>query len=179
MVQSPRCFPIITSNAHSIFALRHGSARVPPPPPDEDAVFDPLQDTNVVTVTLSPERGAEESELVAELEMLMTRTADGARVISAASDVIAFRIVRPEILPSYSTTTSAGSDASRAHERKPFKYPAHLYLDPFLRENYEKTQQQREGRRMMQEKVNELENRKHKLTHHKVIPSRRLCTDRR
>lgn len=168
---------MLSRNTRRIFALRHGSAKVPLPPPEEDAVFDPVLDTNVVDVTVSLDRN-EDSELLAELEKLMTGTADGARVISAASDVIAFHIVRPDILPPYSQSTSAGTDAGRSQERKPFKYPAHLYLDQFLRENYETTRQQREERRAMLAKAAELEGRKYKLTHHKVIPHRRTIDER-
>ncbi|KZV64598.1 hypothetical protein PENSPDRAFT_738189 [Peniophora sp. CONT] len=149
-----------------IFALRHGSARVPLPPPEDDAVFDPALDTTFVNVTVTSDRN-DGSELLAELEKLMTETADGARVISAASDVIAFSLTRMEILPPYSSATTAGANADRSQERRPFKYPAHLYLDQFLRENYEKTHQLREERRATLQRVAELEDRKYKLTHHK------------
>ncbi|VDB98765.1 unnamed protein product [Peniophora sp. CBMAI 1063] len=149
-----------------IFSLRHGSARVPLPPPEEDAVFDPALDTNVVHVTVSSDR-SEGSELLAELEKLMTGTADGARVISTPSDIIAFNIVRIDMLPSYSQTTSGGVDAGRSQERRPFKYPEHLYLDQFLRENYDKTQRQREERQAMLQEAAQLEDNKFKLTHHK------------
>lgn len=147
--------------------MRHGSARIPLPPPDEDAVYDPAMDTAVVTVTVSPERG-EGSELLVELEKLMTGTADGARVISASSDIIAFHISRSETLPSYHQAATGTTDVGRSQERRPFRYPEHLYLDPFLRENYDKTQSQREERRAMLQKATELEDRKFKLTHHKV-----------
>ena len=158
---------LLTNSTSSIFSLRHGSARVPLPPPEEDAVFDPGLDTNLVNVTVSPERG-EGSELLAELEKLMTGTADGARVISTPADIIAFNIIRPDMLPSYTQSTVSGADTGRSQERRPFRYPASLYLDQFLRENYDGARKQREERGALLQKVTELEDRKRKLTHHKV-----------
>ncbi|KAG1743750.1 uncharacterized protein EDB91DRAFT_1247238 [Suillus paluster] len=92
-----------------------------------------LQDASIVRVeALGP---SDTNDLVGRLSAQLTRKDDTKQrqVIFESSEMIAFHLMR--------SGTVIG-------ERKPFKYPKHIYLDQFLKENVElaesKWQQQRE-----------------------------------
>ncbi len=67
-------------------------------------------------------------------------------VIFEPSDVVTFHLVRHDTLPSYSRSPSL--------PRQPFRYPKHIYLDQYMKENVEissaKWRQQREIAEMIQ-----------------------------
>ena len=78
-------------------------------------------------------------------------------VIFEPSDIIAFQLVRDGALPSYDAA------AGRKAERVPFRYPASVYLDQFMRESYALASAKRAEQRGLLEEVRELEERKRNL----------------
>ncbi len=83
-------------------------------------------------------------------------------VIFEPSDVIAFQLMRDGTLPSYDAAVG------RKAERVPFRYPASVFLDQFMRESYDLANVKRAEQRVLWEEVKELEARKKQLLHYNV-----------
>ena len=92
-------------------------------------------------------------------------------VIFEPSDVVTFQLVRHDTLPSYSRPPSL--------PQQPFRYPKHIYLDQYMKENVEISSAKWRQQREIAEKIQNLtlrENalKKHQVTFIPVFPSRRF-----
>ncbi|KAI0037037.1 hypothetical protein K488DRAFT_39805 [Vararia minispora EC-137] len=136
---------------------------VPQPPGDASACMDFLCIDSWPTITGYQSivrvdiRGDDDSsELLVCLRNLL---ASGPEVIYDASDVIAFHLVRHEVLPSYPDTAPTARSA--------FRYPKALYLDQFMRENHELATARWSEQQQTLEEIRKLNLRKTTLTHFK------------
>jgi hypothetical protein len=138
-----------------LFVFRHSPANAEPP----IGLYDPKHDKSFVRVDL---RADEQSPdlLTCLTNLLSSDSPSGPEVIFNTSEVIAFQLARHEPLPSYSGAV--------APPRIPFRYPKELYLDQFLKENYEVASDRRVEQRRMLEEIQALNMRKTVLTHFKV-----------
>ncbi|KAG1752094.1 hypothetical protein EDB19DRAFT_1903493 [Suillus lakei] len=110
-----------------------------------------LQDASIVRVeALGP---SDTNDLVGRLSAQLSNHKDDIKqrqVIFEPSEVIAFHLVR--------SGTVMG-------ERKPFKYPKHIYLDQFLKENVELAESKREEQRALHAETQKLVLHNKSLTH--------------
>ncbi|OJA16555.1 hypothetical protein AZE42_00636 [Rhizopogon vesiculosus] len=110
-----------------------------------------LQDASIVRVeALGP---SDTNDLVARLSAQLSNQKDDVKqrqVIFEPSEVLAFDLAR--------TGTVVG-------ERKPFKYPKHIYLDQFLKEHVELAESKRGQQRELHAEIQKLVSHKKSLTH--------------
>ncbi|KAL5497943.1 hypothetical protein ACEPAH_2874 [Sanghuangporus vaninii] len=87
-----------------------------------------------------------------------------AQALVAASDVIAFELVRPShsLGPSHSTSQQNASFSTPS--ATPFRYPMNVYLDQFLLENAAVACERRVKRREMEARLKELTTKRESLT---------------
>jgi hypothetical protein len=81
-------------------------------------------------------------------------------VIFEPSDVVIFQLMRHDNLPSYSRTSSL--------PRQPFRYPKHIYLDQYMKENVEIASAKWRQRKEIAEKIQNLTLRENALKKHQV-----------
>ena len=142
--------------------LSHGYHDAPPDDPNTEnlcyvkVTVGPTPDLNDLISALAAEFAPPET---GKLKAIAKR-----HVIFEPSDVIAFQLVRDGAPPSYDAHAAAGRKA----ERVPFRYPASVFLDQFMRESYELANVKRVEQRVLWEEVKELERRKKGLLHHNV-----------
>ena len=144
--------------------LSHGFHDAPADDPNTDNLC-------LVKVTVGP--GPELNDLVSALAAEFAppdragklKSKGGAKrhVIFEPSDIVAFQLVRDGALPSYDAAA-----AGRKAERVPFRYPASVFLDQFMRESYDLANVKRVEQRVLWEEVKELEGRKKQLLHFNV-----------
>ncbi|KAH9929699.1 uncharacterized protein B0H18DRAFT_873777 [Fomitopsis serialis] len=126
--------------------------------------FDGAHDLSVVKVDV---RGTEDANdlvtcLSSELGLTGAVTpATKQRVIFEPSDIVAFQLVRDNMLPSYETSIGART------ERTTFKYPKHVYLDQYLAQNLALGNKLREKQQSLTKEIEELSANKLALTRHK------------
>ncbi|OAX43748.1 hypothetical protein K503DRAFT_680461 [Rhizopogon vinicolor AM-OR11-026] len=110
-----------------------------------------LQDASIVRVeALGP---SDTNDLVGRLSAQLSNQKDDVKqrqVIFEPSEVLAFDLTR--------TGTVVG-------ERKPFKYPKHIYLDQFLKEHVELAESKRDQQRELHAEIQKLVSHKKALTH--------------
>jgi hypothetical protein len=82
------------------------------------------------------------------------------QVIFEPSDVVTFQLVRHDMLPSYSRTP--------ALPRQPFRYPKHIYLDQYMKENVEISSAKWKQQKEIAEKIQNLTLRENALKRHQV-----------
>ncbi|KAL5514775.1 hypothetical protein ACEPAG_2091 [Sanghuangporus baumii] len=87
-----------------------------------------------------------------------------AQALVAASDVIAFELVRPSHSLSSSHSTSQQNTSFSTPSATPFRYPMNVYLDQFLLENSAAACEKRVKRREMEAKLKGLAAKKESLT---------------
>lgn len=153
---------ISPSHLARLFHFRYGNSQ-----DDLSAMpFDRRVDLAVVRVDI---RGTEDTNdlvscLATELG-LADPAGDPARqqAIHAMSEVVAFQLVRDNAAP---PTYSAASGAGRV-ERTPFRYPKHVHLDQFMKENLLLANQKRERQRSLYAEVDALVAKKQSLTRFK------------
>lgn len=113
-----------------------------------------LQDATIVRVeALGP---SDTNDLVGRLSAQLANHKNDIKqyqVIFEPSEVLAFDLMR--------TGTVTG-------ERKPFKYPKHIYLDQFLKENVELAEGKRRQQRELHADIQKLVLHKKSLTHFNV-----------
>ncbi|EMD37136.1 hypothetical protein CERSUDRAFT_65841 [Gelatoporia subvermispora B] len=127
-----------------------------------DAPFDRRIDLSAVKVDI---RGTDDAnDLLSCLSSELTMQGiDGfvkQQVIIQPSDVVAFQLVRDNLIP-----TPSGPAGSRV-ERQTFRYPMQVYLDQFLKENLEIANARRARLHEIQAEVESLHKRKDVLTRH-------------
>ena len=143
--------------------LSHGYHDAPPDDPNTEnlcyvkVTVGPTPDLNDLISALAAEFAPPES---GKLKAVAKR-----HVIFEPSDIIAFQLVRDGALPSYDAAA-----AGRKAERVPFRYPASVFLDQFMRESYDLANVKRAEQRVLWEEVKELEGRKKQLLHFNVRP---------
>ncbi|KAH7925332.1 hypothetical protein BV22DRAFT_1104980 [Leucogyrophana mollusca] len=118
-----------------------------------------LQETCVVKVEVT---GGENDDLIGRLSAQLSKPHDAVSkqdVIFEPSDVVAFQLSRS------SGNIFQGTSGEKKIERKPFKYPKHIFLDQFLKENVELAKSKRTQQREMNEEVEKLVLHKKSLTH--------------
>ncbi|TFY68606.1 hypothetical protein EVJ58_g910 [Rhodofomes roseus] len=126
--------------------------------------FDDKCDLSVVKVDV---RGTEDANdlitcLSSELNLRGAATSPTKqRVIFKPSEIVAFQLVRENMLPSYETSIGART------ERTTFKYPKHVYLDQFLAQNLELGNRLGEKQQRLIKEIEELTAKKLTLTRHK------------
>jgi len=110
------------------------------------------------------------ADLVSALSARMAHSEIPAKqqVIFDSSDIVTFQLVRHDMLPSYSRTT--------APQRQPFRYPKHIYLDQYMKENVEIASAKWRQQKEIAEKIQNLTLRENSLKRHQV---RHLCIFRR
>jgi len=81
-------------------------------------------------------------------------------VIFEPSDVVVFQLVRYDTLPSYSRTAAA--------PRQPFRYPMHIYLDQYMKENVEISSAKWRQRNEIAENIQNMTLRENALKKHQV-----------
>jgi hypothetical protein len=91
-------------------------------------------------------------------------------VIFESSDVVTFQLLRHETLPAYSRTPTL--------PRQPFKYPKHIYLDQYMKENVEISSAKWRQRKEIAEKIQTLTLRENALKRHQVGKSLYLLVGR-
>jgi hypothetical protein len=116
-----------------------------------------LQDASIVRVEALGR--SETNDLVGRLSAQLSNNKDDIKrqVIFEPSEVIAFHLAR--------SGTVTG-------ERKPFKYPKHIYLDQFLKENVELAESKRVQQRDLRTEIQKLMSHNKSLTHFNVRPLR-------
>lgn len=120
----------------------------------DDEPGEVLQDASIVRVeALGP---SDTNDLVGRLSAQLANYKDDIKqrqVIFEPSEVLAFDLAR--------TGTVVG-------ERKPFKYPKHIYLDQFLKDNVELAESKRSQQRELHAEIQKLVLHKKSLTHFSV-----------
>jgi hypothetical protein len=81
-------------------------------------------------------------------------------VIFESSDVVAFHLARQDTLPSYSRTPTP--------PRQPFRYPKHIYLDQYMKENVEISSAKWRLHKELAETIQNLTVRENALKRHQV-----------
>lgn len=81
-------------------------------------------------------------------------------VIFEPSEVVTFQLMRHDALPSYSRTPSM--------PRQAFRYPKHIYLDQYMKENVEIASAKWRARKEIAEKIQNLTLRENALKKHQV-----------
>lgn len=82
------------------------------------------------------------------------------QVIFEPSDVVTFQLVRHDMLPSYSQ--------GPAPSRQLFRYPKHIYLDQYMKENVEIASAKWREQKEISEKIQNLTLRENALKRHQV-----------
>jgi hypothetical protein len=82
------------------------------------------------------------------------------QVIFEPSGVVTFQLVRHDMLPSYSPTPTL--------PRQPFRYPKHIYLDQYMKENVEISSAKWKQQNEIAEKIQNLTLRENTLKRHQV-----------
>jgi hypothetical protein len=102
------------------------------------------------------------AELVSALSARMAHSEIPSKqlVIFESSDVVTFQLVRFDTLPSYSRTPAA--------PRRQFRYPKHIYLDQYMKENVEISSAKWRQRNEIAEKIQNLTLRENALKKHQV-----------
>ncbi|KAA1474450.1 hypothetical protein DENSPDRAFT_841038 [Dentipellis sp. KUC8613] len=119
--------------------------------------FDKRIDTSVVKVDV---RGDDKrNDLMSSLSAQLSENdvSSKQQVIFEPSDVVSFQLVRHEVLPSYS--------GGQSPPKQRFKYPKHIYLDQFMKENVGLANAKRAKQREIEEEIRSLTLRKNALTH--------------
>lgn len=153
----------LTYTSFRLFHFRYGNSQ-----DDLSAMpFDRRVDLAVVRVDI---RGTEDTNDLVSCLATELGLADPAgdptrqQAIHAMSEVVAFQLVRDNAAP---PTYSAASGAGRV-ERTPFRYPKHVHLDQFMKENLSLANQKRERQRSLYAEVDALVAKKQSLTRFKV-----------
>lgn len=102
------------------------------------------------------------ADLVSALSARMAHSEIPSRqqVIFEPSDVVTFQLVRHDTLPSYSHNP--------ALLRQPFRYPKHIYLDQYMKENVEISSAKWRQQKEITEKIQNLTLRENALKRHQV-----------
>ncbi|KAF8839694.1 hypothetical protein BDN67DRAFT_737341 [Paxillus ammoniavirescens] len=123
-----------------------------------------LQETSIVPIDVHATAGSgNANDLIGRLSAQLSKPQSYAgkqSVIFEPSEVVAFELSRAS--PAYPNSTSTGGDRV---ERKPFTFPASIYLDQFLRDNVGFAQAKRRQQEEMTEEVQRLILHKKTLTH--------------
>jgi hypothetical protein len=150
-----------------LFHFRYGPADAQP----DNSSFDQRQYMAIVKVDIHNDD--QSADLVSALSTRMAHSEIPSRqlVIFEPSDVVTFQLVRHDMLPSYSRTPSL--------PRQPFRYPKHIYLDQYMKENVEISSAKWRQQKEIAEKIQNLtlrENalKKHQVDIHSCISSRRF-----
>ncbi|KAI0061145.1 hypothetical protein BV25DRAFT_1827015 [Artomyces pyxidatus] len=122
-----------------LFHFRYGFADKEP----NEGPFDSRLDSPVVRVDVHTD-GTQPMDLVACLAKQLSLDIRQ-QVIFEPSAVVMFHLVRHETLPSYSS--------GPAQSRQRFRYPLHVYLDQFLKENVEVSAAKQQEQEEINEKI--------------------------
>ena len=142
-----------TSSERRLFLYRHGLADAEP----NRAPYNVHLDQPIVQVEIRDDEQG--TDLVSSLSQQFTQ-GSSYHVIFEPSDVVAFKLTRQEVLPSYSGAPSSN--------RRQFKYPNHLYLDQFLKENVEVASERRKQQKEVEQEISRLNARKTAILHTQV-----------
>ncbi|KAI0252842.1 hypothetical protein BJV78DRAFT_271770 [Lactifluus subvellereus] len=137
-----------------LFYFRYGPADAQP----DTSPFDQRQDMAIVKVDIRDDN--QSADLVSALSARMAHREIPSKqqVIFEPSDVVAFQLVRPDTLPSYSRTPTP--------LRQPFRYPKHIYLDQYMKENVEISSAKWREQKEISEKIQNLTLRENALKRH-------------
>ncbi|KAF8480009.1 hypothetical protein DFH94DRAFT_456712 [Russula ochroleuca] len=137
-----------------LFYFRYGPADAQP----DKSPFDQRQDMAIVKVDIRDDDHS--ADLVSALSARMAHSEIPSKqlVIFEPSDVVTFQLMRHDTLPSYSRTSSL--------PRQPFRYPKHIYLDQYMRENVEIASAKWRQRKEIAEKIQNLNLRENALKKH-------------
>ncbi|TFY81122.1 hypothetical protein EWM64_g2892 [Hericium alpestre] len=146
----------VATQAHQwsrLFHFRYGSSDAEP----NLSPLDKRYDTSVVKVDVRDED--KNYDLISALSSQLSHDDMSTRqhVIFEPSDVVSFHLVRHESLPSYS--------GGQSPPKQRFRYPKHIYLDQFMRENAEFAASKRAQQKQILEEIQRLTLRKAALTH--------------
>jgi hypothetical protein len=102
------------------------------------------------------------ADLVSALSARMAHSEIPSRqqVIFEPSDVVTFQLVRHDALPTYSRNPCL--------PRQPFRYPKHIYLDQYMKENVEISSAKWRQQKEIAEKIQTLTLRENSLKRHQV-----------
>ena len=150
MISSPRLFYFRYSNRKDSL--------------DEKVDLDQLSDRVCVRVDL---RGTPETMDLTSCLSVQLENAHKPQWIVAASDIVAFHLVRHPPPPPTQGPQLNNVDVSNA-DKSQFRYPLSMYLDPFMVENAEEVEKKRAERKGMQAEIQNLLARKDALTWHAV-----------
>ncbi|KAG2366383.1 hypothetical protein BDR07DRAFT_1328292 [Suillus spraguei] len=134
----------LSQRAQRIMQFQYGNSGF------DDEPGELLQDASIVRVEAFGR--SETNDLVGRLSAQLSNNKDDIKrqVIFESSEVIAFHLAR--------SGTVTG-------ERKPFKYPKHVYLDQFLKENVELAERKRVQQRDLHAEIQKLVLHNKSLTH--------------
>ncbi|KAI0320404.1 hypothetical protein OF83DRAFT_594280 [Amylostereum chailletii] len=139
-----------------LFHFRHGPADTPADAQIEDRPFDHRVDQPIVQVDIRDDEPG--GDLLSSLSRQLTaKDAAHCSVIFEPSEVVAFKLLRQELPPSYSGAPSP--------PRRAFRYPKHLYLDQFMKAKFELANEKRTMQRKYAEDIRLLNERKAVILH--------------
>ncbi|KAI9513480.1 hypothetical protein F5148DRAFT_1302495 [Russula earlei] len=140
-----------------LFHFRYGPADAEP----DTSPFDQRQDMAIVRVDIRDDD--QSADLVSALSARMAHSEVPSKqlVIFEPSDVVTFQLVRYDTLPSYARTTSP--------PRQPFRYPKHIYLDQYMKENVEITSAKWRQQKEIAERIQSLTLRENALRKHQNV----------
>lgn len=140
-----------------LFYFRYGPADAQP----DNSPFDQRQDMAIVKVDIRDDD--QSADLVSALSARMAHSEIPSKqlVIFEPSDVVTFQLVRHDTLPSYSRPPSL--------PRQPFRYPKHIYLDQYMKENVELSSAKWRQQKEIAEKIQYLTLRENALKKHQNI----------
>jgi hypothetical protein len=114
----------------------------------------------IVTVDIRDDNQSADLESALSARMAHRELPWKQQVIFEPSDVVTFQLVRHDTLPSYSRTPIP--------PRQPFRYPKHIYLDQYMKENVEISSAKWREQREISEKIQNLTLRENALKRHQV-----------
>ncbi|KAI0273871.1 hypothetical protein BGY98DRAFT_1090738 [Russula aff. rugulosa BPL654] len=149
----------VATEAHRwprLFYFRYGPADAQP----DNSPFDKRQDMAIVKVDIRDDE--QSADLVSALSARMAHSEIPSKqlVIFEPSDVVTFQLVRHDTLPSYSRPPSL--------PQQPFRYPKHIYLDQYMKENVEISSAKWRQQREIAEKIQNLTLRENALKKHQA-----------
>ncbi|EGN92156.1 hypothetical protein SERLA73DRAFT_117693 [Serpula lacrymans var. lacrymans S7.3] len=122
-----------------------------------------LQETCIVKVEVGGIGSGDNNDLISRLSAQLSKHHDQSskqEVIFEPSEVVTFQLSR-----SHSNAFLGGSNEKSDSERKPFRYPKHIFMDQFLEVNAELVNTKRAQQREMNEEIQKLMLHKKSLTH--------------
>ncbi|KAI0267397.1 hypothetical protein BC834DRAFT_968906 [Gloeopeniophorella convolvens] len=142
-----------------LFYFRYGSADAQP----NTSPFDQRQDMAIVKVDIRDDEASADLMTALSARMAHSDIPSRQQVIFEPSDVVIFQLVRHDTLPSYSRTTTP--------PKQPFRYPKHIYLDQYMKENVEISSAKWRQQKEISEKIQQLTLRENEFKRHKDTDS--------